>query len=185
MYPFLNKKEAAGLVEDLDSELDSDIVDILTHLNNIGYFSGCMYQMMNTVPELYPANPGDPPVEIDNTGVAADEIGTWQILIPAAILDASGDDAFNLTSMHIDGLIANEAVHYEFRYNGTIVGRGYLLTDGTKFDVDSQKYFRFLPPLRVAGEDLEMRYKSTEADEVLSIGPIEFCHGTPIYSPPS
>ena len=142
-------------------------------------YSGCNFQMLAHLPQLYP-----PTTETAAVAVAghanAHTWGVYADIMPAATIDAdSSQTHFFVDEMDIHGLTNNSKLYFELQYNSETVGRGHIFSRGTGTNTVRGSDFNTLVIAKVTGQALKMRIMSNQAAESVDVGPINWCEGVP------
>ena len=132
----------------------------------------------NENPKFYPTDADD--LFINITGhETAGEWAEYQTLIPSAIIDAESGTCVSVLGIAFDSAEAGEVLHYRLRYNGNIVGQGYIYTIGG--GINARRGATFFPELfnHVANEDLEISIQSSLGATDIDVVKVVWCRATP------
>ena len=140
----------------------------------------CLYQNNNNISMTYPVLPSSNPIVALVKPAAVDGWSPWTSIIPAATIDAAGEDQLDLMAVYIDNIPAGAHVYFEVQYNSVTIGRGWLVTGAGAFRVRRNDDFKCRITDRVAGQDLKMRISDDQAGaNNYNVGPASWCAGSP------
>ena len=166
----------------IDGKVDNAINDISDIDDIIKIIQEKVLQDMaykyNENPKFYPVDADDEPINIIGDETAG-EWSDYQTIIPSAIIDAESGTCVSILGIAFDSAEAGEVLHYQLRYDGNIVGKGYIYTKGG--GVNARRGTDFYPVLfnHVADEDLEISIQSSLGATDIDVVKVVWGRATP------